>query len=214
MREKGFALLWVLIVGVLVISAVVGIAYFKVQTKSLPRSQQSQQILIPKQETVPFTKIDETVDWKTYSNSELSFSLKHPSHYKVTEGKKEKGIQLIDFTSENFKFNIDSETGEIEIEEGQSISVIVESLSMPKTLADLVEEERKTAPQLSTSSTTLGGVEAVRITYNNPTPLATSDTLIAINGNKAYAIWVNTAKKNADLMNTYKTILSTFKFLD
>jgi len=148
------------------------------------------------------------------SNSELSFSLKYPSNYKVAEGKIEKETQIIEFTSENFKFNTDSETGEIEIEEGQSISVIVKSLSMPKTLAGLIEEERKTAPQLSTSSTTLGGVEAVRITYNNPPPLATSDTLIAINGNKAYAIWVITAKKNADLINTYKTILSTFKFLD
>lgn len=78
MREKGFALPLVLVlvaVGVVIVGIV---AYFQLIPKLTPPTQVSQPTPTP-------TPIDETANWKEYTNKEMGFFIKHPRDFMIDE---------------------------------------------------------------------------------------------------------------------------------
>ena len=82
MREKGFALFLVLVLVALGLVSIGAVAYFQLKIK--PVSQSTQTINQP----IPLpTQVGETVNWKTYKNSTIGFTIKHPSHISVGVGK-------------------------------------------------------------------------------------------------------------------------------
>lgn len=74
MKEKGFALPLVL-VGVAVIAAIVGtVVYFKLKSKPVSLTQTG----FSQTQTVSPPNIDETANWKVYSDSKNGFSIIYP----------------------------------------------------------------------------------------------------------------------------------------
>ena len=67
MREKGFSLPLLLVVVAVLGMVLLGVAYFQLRQQS---TQQSRQTQITTQPTPSPTEIDETANWKTYTNNQ------------------------------------------------------------------------------------------------------------------------------------------------
>jgi len=77
-NNKGFAHLFILVVLALVIFGGIGYyAYKNGQLKLIPSENQA--IVSP----TPTTGVDETENWKTYTNEEVGFEFKYPSNWQV-----------------------------------------------------------------------------------------------------------------------------------
>lgn len=83
MNQKGFANIILVIVIVILVGAV---GYFAFVKKSEPIAQQSTPTPVATQTktSVPTPK-DETVNWKTYSNQTLGFSIKYPQGWRMAQ---------------------------------------------------------------------------------------------------------------------------------
>lgn len=85
MREKGFIIPLLMLVGAVfvVVAIIAAIAFFQFQLK--PKSSP---ISTPATTATPTaTELDETTDWKTYQDSTIGFTMRHPPHISVTARK-------------------------------------------------------------------------------------------------------------------------------
>ena len=80
--QKGFGVIYILI-GVLILAVAAGAYYLGRSTSSKPSSNPTVTYQTPQPTPIPTSSStpDETADWKTYTNSRYSFSIKHPDSF-------------------------------------------------------------------------------------------------------------------------------------
>lgn len=90
MREKGFAPI-ILLVGVLVVGVLVGGVYYWQKSQVLQLEPTTPPILTPTKQPVNLPQVDETANWKTFTDVGLNISFKYPPNWEL---KKETGKKV------------------------------------------------------------------------------------------------------------------------
>lgn len=157
------------------------------------------------------TTSDQSTEWKTFSSSELGFSIKYPPTW-VQKGPGEGGAndKNVNFyspdyiSSNNFGY----------LEDGSFIYVNSGSMySGVNTIDDWVED---TGYQISNrQNITVDGIEAAKFDYVNNHG-AKYDLVVIIKTSKITELWVTTSKEESDINSSqeiFDQMVESFKFL-
>lgn len=212
--QKGQAVILVL-VGILVLAAVAGGAYYLGQQNSSQPENKPVILENQKTPTPPSVKDeDETVDWKTYTNSENGFLVKYPNDWTVNivAGVPVNVFNII-FARERLPEALDeNDLKRIKY----SIEVWIDKEG--KTLEDVVKENDafKARSGYKREEVVFNNLPAYKITntgFDFP-----RDRIVVAKGNSVYSISLNYLLNEEAIKQEAQTlfgqILSTFKILD
>lgn len=217
MNEKSFVNIILIVIVVLAVGAV---GYFVFVKKSAPIAQQTP---TPSQNNNPVsptpTQKNETVNWKTYSNSKYNFSLKYPNGWTTEESSQ------TDLTGRIISLR-SPETSQLlnerKIDSGYSYNLVVSFWPTINNeyarggswigqrnytgLADFFTD--KNALKQKIGNTTIAGQNAYEVSIGG----AGANYGIMIEHNGIYELSFETAWDKSKLGSTEKQILSTFQF--
>lgn len=188
-KQKGF----IPILIVLLIAATIGGYFIFTNYSNLSRVKSRDNRTKPAQQTIPPSSTDEIANWKTYTDSNLQLTFKHPSDWSIT--KIDNGLQLKS-GSKNIEIVHLSSPPIV----GLALNDWYQSLTLPKTLYDgaskIVDKQSKT----------IGGINGIQLTEEFHT---TRDIIIYLPKSSAsvFRIIISSSENP-----TIQQILSTFKF--
>ncbi|MEK7186562.1 MAG: hypothetical protein AAB675_04370 [Patescibacteria group bacterium] len=207
--------LLLLIIAILILIFAGGGAYLALNSKTKPVPTVSQAVPT----SAPTPTPDPTASWKTYTNADLGFSIKHPDSINVDEAE---GIVVL-FQGEKKKLPVESP---IDPYPAPNIGFLKRSGSSARNACDLELCLNLSNPVASKTMKIIdikinSNIDAVKITYSN-SPYSVEYYIANASGSKAIRVGLTTdirdpknplseieLKSRFELLNQ---ILSTFKF--
>lgn len=200
MMQKGQILIWI-IVGVLVI-AVAGGAYYLGRSTTPKPSATPNVISQTPQPTPTSSPVDETANWKTYTNDRFGYSIKYPNIWKVypehfTDGISIFGLQDPKYPGgQNILIEVDGNTS---ISPKEYIVMNVAPISNPQKV----------------SSQDINGLKGEKWSFNSGRTIDDNYAIFLTSKNKRYILIKELSNK--DTFSGYSSVIdqviSTFKLL-
>jgi hypothetical protein len=192
-----------------------GLYWYFVQNEEEATTTGTTKVTTPSSKpATPSAEKDETADWKTFTDSTGSFSIKYPKEYTEVPIKADT-VFGTEIRSADYKV---TDNPEPKLVSGSSISVFFYYPSeQPPTLETLKEDkEGDSGTIISTTKAKVAGVEALKFIWNPFTGLADEQIdLSFVKGEKAYSLGIAAEESNRDELNAvFEKMVSTFKFLD
>lgn len=196
MSQRGFVPIFILI-GVVIITVLFG-AYFSGKLPIKPSITQTQVSVTP---TAQPARLDETANWKTYTDTENRFTLKYPLEWSVEENTNSNSWKSADYKVSN--------TGNIV--SGQEIVLFVDQNPTGKSIKDWWGTDNTDYIVSNKISFNTDGYNSIKYNLSAPGG-AVYGVLIDKSGEvfrfEAYA----TTEKTPSIIKILNQILSTFKF--
>ncbi|MBI2029953.1 hypothetical protein HYT02_06045 [Candidatus Gottesmanbacteria bacterium] len=170
------------------------------------RNQKQTASVFPSQTPTVIPTIDSRINWKTYTNTDLGFSIQYPEDYLYEEI--DAGVTHSPYTSYSL-IDLQGNGNKIEIavaenDNNYSLDKIIGNGPLLSYSKDILDNE-------NVNNIEVDGVEALRID-NIPVGLAgIRSEILFIKKNKIYQIILVPSEAKVDIFNQ---ILSTFQFLD
>ena len=217
---------------VVCVSIIAGIYWFFVLSKSSGASDLTGPV--PKvttktatesaNEATPSSEKDETADWKTYTNSQLGFTLKHPDEFPfIKEQLSTSGGQVpsVFFSGSKDFSSLDSKITTFSVSKGdfKDAYEAIEALDINKVYSRAVAEAPDVAEQTRLANVVVDGQAGIKQSYlpsskGVRTINYTLDVLIKKNANYYEISMTSRTKDNYEKnIEIFDLIISTFKFL-
>lgn len=217
--QRGFTPV-IILVGILVITVIVGGAYYFGKSKSVkPEAVSSPNPVVASQTPQPTaisqtisssssTTTDETANWKTHIDQENNFYFKYPSNWLMKSGNLPNSTPV--FQKPNTQYD---DSGRL----AEGSFVFAYFVNTDKTLNQLEVEKRAYQPDKNSDAPTVQSINRINISgvdvlkeLSNNGPSALS--LTVIKDGKEIVLSCNYQLNNIEGTSTCNQIISTFKF--